>query len=86
MDTLLGKEGIQLSNGEQRRLEVARALLQEKEILFVDEALSGLDVVNAALLSDILLHYPGTVLNIEHHVPEQMRASYTQVINLNDYC
>ncbi|HFI0301775.1 TPA: ATP-binding cassette domain-containing protein [Streptococcus suis] len=86
LDTLLGKEGIQLSNGEQRRLEVARALLQEKEILFVDEALSGLDVVNAALLSDILLHYPGTVLNIEHHVPEQMRASYTQVINLNNYC
>ncbi|HEL1557723.1 TPA: ABC transporter ATP-binding protein [Streptococcus suis] len=86
LDTLLGKEGIQLSNGEQRRLEVARALLQEKEILFVDEALSGLDVVNADLLSAILLHYPGTVLNIEHHIPEQMRASYTQVINLNNYC
>ncbi|MGQ7365955.1 ATP-binding cassette domain-containing protein [Streptococcus suis] len=84
--TFLGREGIQLSNGEQRRLEVARALLQEKEILFVDEALSGLDVVNAELLSTILLHYPGTVLNIEHHIPEQIRASYTQVINLNDYC
>ncbi|HEL2002860.1 TPA: ABC transporter ATP-binding protein [Streptococcus suis] len=86
LDTLLGKEGIQLSNGEQRRLEVARALLQEKEILFVDEALSGLDAVNAELLSTILLYYPGTVLNIEHHIPEQMKASYTQVINLNDYC
>ncbi|HFH9837057.1 TPA: ATP-binding cassette domain-containing protein [Streptococcus suis] len=85
LDTLLGKDGIQLSNGEQRRLEVARALLQEKEILFVDEALSGLDKGNAELLSAIILNYPGTVLNIEHHISNQMKASYTQVIDLNCY-
>lgn len=86
LNARLGKEDIQLSNGEQRRLEVARAILQRKEILFVDEALSGLDVVNAELLSTILLNYPGTVLNIEHHIPEQKKAFYTQVIDLNDYC
>ncbi|MEG3292998.1 ABC transporter ATP-binding protein [Streptococcus suis] len=86
LNARLGKEDIQLSNGEQRRLEVARAILQRKEILFVDEALSGLDKINAKLLCGILLNYPGTVLNIEHHIPEQMKAFYTQVIDLNDYC
>ncbi|HEM3194972.1 ATP-binding cassette domain-containing protein [Streptococcus suis] len=86
LNARVGKEDIQLSNGEQRRLEVARAILQRKEILFADEALSGLDKINAKLLCGILLNYPGTVLNIEHHIPEQMKAFYTQVIDLNDYC
>jgi ABC-type multidrug transport system fused ATPase/permease subunit len=43
LDTLVGKQGMQLSGGEQQRLCVARALLKKPEVLIVDEATASLD-------------------------------------------
>lgn len=43
LDTLVGKQGMQLSGGEQQRLCVARALLKQPEVLIVDEATASLD-------------------------------------------
>ena len=43
LDTLVGKQGMQLSGGEQQRLCVARALLKKPELLIIDEATASLD-------------------------------------------
>ncbi len=43
LDTLVGKQGMQLSGGEQQRLCVARALLKKPEMLIIDEATASLD-------------------------------------------
>lgn len=78
----LGSEDHQLSGGELKRLEVARALLYGKEILVVDEALSGLDAKNADLLNQLILAYPGTVINIEHRLEKDMRSRFNKRIQL----
>lgn len=43
LDTRVGKQGLQLSGGEQQRLCVMRALIKKPEFLIVDEATSSLD-------------------------------------------
>lgn len=78
----LGSETHQLSGGELKRLEVARAILSNKVILVVDEALSGLDGESADQLNQLITSYPGTVMNIEHRVEEKIRERFNKTLKL----
>ncbi|MFC3899599.1 ABC-type multidrug transport system, ATPase and permease component [Aliicoccus persicus] len=82
LDMSLEGEDISFSGGEKKRLGVARALLYNKKILIVDEALSGLDNDSADLLNRFILDYPGIVLNIEHRVTDEIRERYNKQIVL----
>lgn len=79
----LGLNVHQLSGGELKRLEVARAILYGKNILVVDEALSGLDYDNADKLNRLILNYPGTVINIEHRIDEKIRKRFNKTLKLD---
>ena len=82
--TKMDKQLHSLSGGELKRLELARALLFEKPCLLVDEALSGLDNESSKILNDLIKTYSGAVIDIEHHISEEMMVGYDKIITIKD--
>ncbi len=72
-----GEEAASLSYGDQRRLEIARALASEPSLLILDEPAAGMNHVEADALSELIgsLAAEGlTILLIEHNVGMVMKT------------
>jgi ATP-binding cassette, subfamily B, bacterial len=65
-DQLLGETGWKLSHGERSRLYIARALLQDGELLILDESFAALDPENLRLALECVLNRAQTLLVIAH--------------------
>ncbi|NMB80144.1 MAG: ABC transporter ATP-binding protein [Methanomicrobiales archaeon] len=67
-DTVLNREGLTLSTGQQQRIALARALIRDPQVLVVDEFTSGLDrVTEEQILDDLLgLMKNQTIICITH--------------------
>ncbi|MFL5894060.1 MAG: metal ABC transporter ATP-binding protein [Thermoleophilaceae bacterium] len=66
----------ELSGGQRQRVLIARALVQEARLLLLDEPFTGVDVVSAERLSELLdqLAAQGRALLIATHDVDQARA------------
>ena len=53
-ETVIGERGYRLSGGERQRIAIARALLRDRPILVLDEALSSVDTRNEATIQEAL--------------------------------
>lgn len=53
-DTIVGERGVSLSGGQKQRISIARALLQDAEILLLDDTLSAVDAKTEAQILDEL--------------------------------
>lgn len=74
LDIEIGGSGFQLSGGQLQRLNIARALLQNKKILFLDEATANLDADSEiSLLRRLKSEYKGmSVLFVSHRNYERL--------------
>lgn len=52
--TVVGERGVTLSGGQKQRISIARALLQDAEILVLDDTLSAVDARTEAAILDAL--------------------------------
>jgi ABC-type Mn2+/Zn2+ transport system ATPase subunit len=83
---LLAQKGIgELSGGQQQRVLLARALMQEAKILFLDEPFVGLDVVSEeALMKELKkLSAEGMAIFIVHHDLHSWKKYFEQLVILN---
>ena len=80
-----GTRASALSYGDQRRLEIARALASEPSLLILDEPAAGMNHVEAAKLSTLIRSLAAdglTILFIEHNVGMVLETC-TRVVVLN---
>lgn len=65
----VGRLPYQLSGGEQRRVAMARALMNDPEVILADEPTGALDVENARVMMDVFVRMNGlgkTILMVTH--------------------
>ena len=66
MEQMVGETGWQLSHGERSRLYVARALLQEAEVVILDESFAALDPATFRRTLACVNQRAGTLLVVAH--------------------
>jgi ATP-binding cassette subfamily B protein len=68
--SIIGERGVKLSGGQRQRLALARALLCDRPMLIIDDALSAIDVeTEQQVLQGIRAHLSGkSVLLISHRI------------------
>jgi molybdate transport system ATP-binding protein len=87
IDYLLGRKIIHLSNGEARKVLIARALMQSPKLLILDDPLSGLDYSSRDTLQraidDLLAARSPQVLLITPRL-EEIRPGITHILRVAD--
>jgi len=75
----------QLSGGQQQRVFIARALLQEADIYFMDEPFAGVDIATEKVIMDLLrkLKSQGKTVFVVHHDLNNVENYFDWVIMLN---
>ena len=82
-DTVVGEGGISLSGGQRQRLAIARAFIQETEIILFDEATSALDNETQAKIQQAInnLKENYTILIIAHRLSTIINSDRILVID-----
>src|SRR5699024_12462668 len=78
-----GENGKNLSGRQLQRIEIARALLSNREIILADEATSSLDKDLTDKVHRLLLNLDKTVIEVAHKVEPEILSHYDKVIKLN---
>ena len=75
----------QLSGGQFQRVLIARCLVQEAEVIFLDEPFAGIDSVSEDIIMNTLreLKKQGKLILIVHHDLSKVPHYFDQVILLN---
>lgn len=83
-NTLVGRDGMNLSGGQRQKIALARALARKFKILVLDEVTSNLDIESESFLNDLLAKNltDKTVLLITHR--QSVLKKVDKIIMLND--
>lgn len=82
-DTLIGRDGIGLSQGQKQRILIARAVYKNPGFIFLDEATNALDANNEKIIVDNLSRfYRGrTVVIVAHRLSTVRNADQIIVVD-----
>jgi manganese/zinc/iron transport system ATP- binding protein len=75
----------QLSGGQQQRVFLARALVQEADLYFLDEPMAGVDATTERTVVDLLhkLRDAGKTLVVVHHDLQTVQDYFNWIVILN---
>ena len=75
----------QLSGGQQQRVFIARALMQDADVYFLDEPFAGIDLATEKVIMDLLhqLKKQGKTVFIVHHDLNTVESYFDWIIMLN---
>ena len=84
-ETLVGENGANLSGGQRQRIAVARAIIQKKPILILDEGTSAVDLQTAYDIETALLDISDlTMLTITHNLNPELLRQYDQIVYIEN--
>ncbi len=85
MADLAHRQISRLSGGQQQRIFLARALVQEAQVYFMDEPFAGVDAATESAIIAILqrLREQGKTVFVVHHDLESVRNYFDYLIMLN---
>lgn len=77
----ISDEGRNISSGEQRKIEIARSLLESVKILIFDEVVSTLDIETAYEIEKLALDFKDkTVIFISHNFSGKLIDKYDEIL------
>ena len=82
-NTLIGRDGVGLSQGQKQRILIARAVYKNPDFIFLDEATNALDAKNErAIVENLNEFYKGrTVVVVAHRLSTVKNADQIIVID-----
>lgn len=85
LESVIEDNGRNISGGERSRIAIARALLNESDILILDEAFQSLDYETAKAIERTILSLGHlTVLNVSHIIIAENRSLYDQLLYVDN--
>lgn len=85
MENYANRQISQLSGGQQQRVFIARALIQEADIYFMDEPFAGIDLASRQVIVDLLhkLRDKGKTVFVVHHELDHVESYFDWVLMMN---